>query len=152
MKENAFHRFDYSRNFKEVNHDIPEPEIPEPDDGCKSPQDSLLSIVYGRDERTGLPIGDLQYYVSDKANPQIKEFILANLMNDVSAAQNVAAKYNISDDDILALSIQKDETLADYVERLNTSIERDKWLMDEYKKQSKQSVSVSSGDSSVSSE
>ena len=50
--------------------------------------------------------------------------------------QNVAAKYNISDDDMLALSIQKDETLADYAERLNTSIERDKWLMDEYKKKS----------------
>lgn len=149
MKENAFKRFDYSRRFTEVDHDIPVPEEEIPDDGCKSPQDSLLSIIYGRDERTGLPIGDLQYYVSDKANPQIKEFILANLMNDVTAAQNVAAKYNISDDDLLALSRQKDESFADYAERLNTSIQRDKWLMDEYKKQS---VSAKSAESAVSAE
>lgn len=97
-------------------------------------QDSLLELVYQIDERTGLPTGDLQYLVSDKANPQVKEFILANLMQDVSAAKNVAATYKMSDDDILALSMNKGESVEDYVARLNSSIERDVWMINEFNK------------------
>ena len=97
-------------------------------------QDSLLSLVYAIDERTGLPTGDLQYLVSDKANPQVKEFILANLMQDVSSAKNIAANGVLSDDDILELSLGHNESLDSYVNRLNESINKDKWLIDVSKK------------------
>lgn len=133
MKREAYKRLDYARRITEQDfvEKVREKEIV---DKAETPQDSLLSIVYSEDERTHLPMGDLSYLVSDKANPQVKEFILANLMKDVSSAQNVAAKFNLSDDDILALSRNKGESAQAYAERLNTSIQRDKWLLEQYKK------------------
>ena len=132
MKKDAYTRFDYARRITEKDF---EPRVREKEvvEKAESPQDSLLSIVYGIDERTGLPTGDLSYLVSDKANPQVKEFILSNLMKDVSSAQNVAAKYNLSDDDILALSRNTGESVQAYADRLNASIQRDKWMIDQYK-------------------
>lgn len=82
----------------------------------KTPQDALLSVIYAIDERTNLPTGDLAYYVSDKVNPQIKEFILRNLLMDVSSAANETfdSKY-ISDDLALDLMRQPNETLMNIV-------------------------------------
>lgn len=116
------------------------------------PMDSLLSIVYAVDERTQLPTGDLQYLVSDKANPQVKQFILDNLMQDVSAAQNVSANYNLADDDILALSRNQGESVQEYADRLNASIQKDKWMIEQAVAQSKKNVSSGSAETPVSSE
>lgn len=93
--------------------------------------DSLLAVVFAPSPLTGLPSGDLTYLVNSKANPQIKQFILDNLMLDVSAAArpSVPADVNLSDDDLLALSRQKGESIEDYANRLNTTIERDKWII-----------------------
>ena len=110
--------------------------------------DAILKLVYAPDGRTGLPTGDLCYLVSDKANPQVKEFIKTQLLLDTSPAVIPAGKYNLSDDDLLALSRGTDEDLEAYVERLNTSIERDKWLIDNVKN----NVSSKSSEPSVSSE
>lgn len=133
MKKEAYKRLDYARRITEQDF-VKKVREREDVDKAVTPQDSLLSIVYAEDERTHLPMGDLSYLVSDKANPQVKEFILSNLMNDVSSAQNIAAKFNLSDDDILALSRNKGESVQAYAERLNQSIERDKWLLEQYKK------------------
>lgn len=80
----------------------------------------MLSVIYAIDERTNLPTGDLAYYVSDKVNPQIKEFILRNLLMDVSSAANETfdSKY-ISDDLALDLMRQPNETPDEYRMRLN---------------------------------
>lgn len=109
---------------------------------ASKPKDSLLSLIYAPDPRTGLPTGDLVYLVSDKANPQVKQFILDNLMMDVSSAVAPKVPAELSDDDAFALSRQPNEDVQAYVERLNSSVERDKWIMDQYKKQ--QNVSVES--------
>ena len=109
-----------------------------------NPSDAILKLVYAPDERTGLPTGDLTYLVSDKANPQVKEFIKTQLLMDTSAARNVSAKYNLSDDDILALTRNADESIENYAMRLNQSIERDKWLINQA------NVPVESSSSSVS--
>ena len=132
MKKDSYKRIDAFRRIEDS--DFVEKKIDFSDvEESKSPSDSLLKLVYERDERTGLPMGDLQYLVSDKANPQVKEFILQNLMQDVSSAKNVVAKFDLSDDDILALSRNPNESVQDYAARLNSSIERDRWILNQYK-------------------
>lgn len=133
MKKDCYSLYDFARRI------LPEDgkelrEVVEDSEDSKNPADSLLMLVYKPDERTGLPTGDLHYLVSDKANPQVKQFILDNLMQDVSAAANVPAKYGLSDDDILALSRNMGESAADYAERLNQSIAKDKWMIEQAKK------------------
>lgn len=83
----------------------------------RSSKDNLLSIIFQRDS-CGLPSGDLQYYISPKANPEVKQFILDNLMMDVSAA---AAPKNsdIDDDTAFALMRQDGETVEQYMNRVN---------------------------------
>ena len=74
MKKDSYKRIDAFRRIEDS--DFVEKKIDFSDvEESKSPSDSLLKLVYERDERTGLPMGDLQYLVSDKANPQVKEFI-----------------------------------------------------------------------------
>lgn len=112
------------------------PEVSE----SNSPSDSLLRVIYAPDERTGLPTGDLQYFVSDKANPQIKQFILDNLMKDVSVAKN-PMNADMSDDDMLLFARKPNESIDSYAQRLNNEIERAKWINEQVKNvQSKPAV------------
>lgn len=151
MRRDCYVLYDYARRL--TDKDGEEKREKEPDvDPQPDPKDSLLSLVYAVDERTQLPTGDLQYLVSDKANPQVKQFILDNLMQDVSAAQNVSAKYNLSDDDILALSRNQRESIQEYADRLNASIEKDRWMIEQAVSQSKKDVPFESKDSPVPSE
>lgn len=151
MRRDCYVLYDYARRL--TDKDGEEKREKDPDvDPRPDPKDSLLALVYAVDERTQLPTGDLQYLVSDKANPQVKQFILDNLMQDVSAAQNVSAKYDLSDDDILALSRNKGESVQDYAERLNASIDKDKWMIEQVISKTKKDVPFESGETSVSSE
>lgn len=80
--------------------------------------DSFIRLVYALDDHR-VPTGDLSYMVSDKANPEVKQWVLQNLLMDVSAAASVAAPKGISDDDILALSRDPREFSQDYMNRVN---------------------------------
>lgn len=135
MRKDAYKRIDALSNFNdELIEKLSAPvESEKVEESFLKPADSLLSLVYKRDERTGLPTGDLNYLVSDKANPEVKQFILDNLMQDVSAAKNVTAPSGLSDDDVLALSRNVGESVADYAARLNQSIDRDTWILSKYK-------------------
>lgn len=136
MRKDAYKRIDALSNFNdELIEKLSAPiEVEKVDEGSFKPVDSLLSLVYKRDERTGLPTGDLSYLVSDKANPEVKRFILDNLMQDVSAAKNISAPAGLSEDDVLALSRNSNESIAEYAARLNQSIDKDKWILNTYKK------------------
>ena len=132
----AFHRLgdDYqSRNEVEV-IDV---------DTKLSATDNILRVIYAPDPRTNLPTGDLNYWVSDSVSSEIKEFIKANLFMDVSSAKNIHAANGLSDEDILALSRQPNESVEEYASRLNNSIQRDKWLIEQSR------VSARSKNSSV---
>lgn len=83
------------------------------------PEDSLLSLVYSLDPITKLPTGDLGYLVSDKANPEVKNWILQNIMIDVSSAAAPAPPKGLSDDDIASLARDPHESSQAYMERVN---------------------------------
>lgn len=83
----------------------------------KSESDALLSIIYAKDSYN-LPSGDIQYFVSPKASPEVQKFILDNLMMDVSG---VASPKNsdIDNDTAFALMRKDGETIDAYMERIN---------------------------------
>ena len=101
------------------------------------PMQSLLKIIYsvGSD---GYPVGDLAYFVGNKSNPEVQRFILDNLMRDVSGSANPGS-LNLSDAEITALTRGSNESMADYAQRLNASIEKDAFIL----KSAQQSVQVS---------
>lgn len=146
MRKDAYKRIDALSRFSEgdleliqkknssLSQDVVESQV--------NSTDNLLTIVYAVDERTNLPTGDIQYLVSDKANPQVKQFILDNLMQDVKSCSNKPVPYDFDDDIMLELSMRDGESVSDYVGRLNSSIERDKWILNEA--QRKQPVSSES--------
>ena len=93
----------------------------------KDKDSQLLDYIYALNPVTQLPQGDLAVYLGDKANPQIKSFIQANLMNEISEgksemhlSQDVLNKFreHISDDDIAAFSRNHGETKEEYADRM----------------------------------
>ena len=100
-----------------------DPEKVEQNDAAQS----LLKIIYsiGSD---GWPVGDLAYFVGNKANPEVQRFILDNLMRDVSGARN-PMNMKLSDDEITTLTRQSNETMQQYASRLNSSIEKDTYIL-----------------------
>lgn len=102
-----------------------------------SDADALLKTIYqiGSD---GYPIGDLAIYAGKNASPEVRKFILDNLMKDVSGMANPASM-NLSDDEIATLTRGSNESMADYAARLNSSIEKDTYIL----KSAKQSIQAS---------
>lgn len=92
-----------------------------------SDSDALLKAIYqiGSD---GYPVGDLAIYAGKNASPEVKKFILDNLMRDVSGMANPASM-NLSDDEIVTLTRGSNETMSDYAARLNSSIEKDSYIL-----------------------
>lgn len=83
------------------------------------PNSVFIKLVYSIDSRTKLPTGDLNYLVSDKANPEVKEWVLKNIMLDTSSAAVPAAPKGLSDDDIAALARNPKEDINTYMNRIN---------------------------------
>lgn len=138
-KRNISERFAFARScdFKSKYERIPL----NPQEEKKTPVDTLLSIVYAPDERTGLPTGDIQYYVSDKASEDVKNFILKNLMNDVSAAKNIGNNLGLSDDALLELSKDSKESMDAYILRLGKQIDDFKFIKELAAKEAAANVS-----------
>ena len=47
---------------------------------------NVLKEIFAVDDRTGLPQGEIAYYLSPDGNPQIKEWLLNNLMRTRSVS------------------------------------------------------------------
>lgn len=84
------------------------------------PSEPFLRLVYAKDKRSKLPTGDLQYMVSDKANPEVKKWVIENLMMEtVSAATPNQLSRGIDDDTILQMVRQPYEDRESYANRVN---------------------------------
>lgn len=92
----------------------------------------LLDIIYGSDSVSGLPKGDLAMFLSDKTNPQLRQFIESQLMNEnvvdvnkLSLSQDILNKFRgvVTDDDIARFSRNHDESIEEYAARMSNELE-----------------------------
>ena len=62
-----------------------------------SDMDRILKEIYSVDENSGLPIGDLAFYLSPDGNPQIKAWLENNLLKPRAAARGTSVD-GVTDD------------------------------------------------------
>lgn len=77
----------------------------------------ILREIYSVDELTGLPKGDLAYYLSPDGNPQVKAWLEANLLKPRAVKQGTSIE-GVSDDMLAEFVKGRDESFDDYRERL----------------------------------
>lgn len=135
MRKEDYKGYAFAENFSKDYELYPKRYDIDPDYAVSdvSPNDTLLKLIYSMDERTKCPTGDLTFFVNEKANPEVKKFILDNLMFDVSSAAKPSLG-DLPDDLILELTRKDGEDLEAYAERLNSEVKRAQWINDEYKK------------------
>ena len=78
---------------------------------------SILNEIFSVDEKTGLPKGDIQYYLSSNGNPQVKEWLELNLLQP-RAVEKGSSIEGVTDDLIFEMIRKDDESLEDYASRL----------------------------------
>lgn len=81
--------------------------------------DRILKEIYSVDEKTGLPMGDLAYYLSPDGNPQVKTWLENNLLKPRAVAAGSSIE-GVTDDMIAEFSRGNDETPAAYASRLRS--------------------------------
>lgn len=93
---------------------LPEFSSPESNDN------PLLDIVYSVDEKTGLPVGDLSFYMSNKTSPEVRQFIIDNLMQPCSHVNGI----ELSEEDALFDMVrERGETQESYLARMKKYVE-----------------------------
>lgn len=78
---------------------------------------NVLKEIFAVDERTGLPQGEIAFYLSPDGNPAIKDWLLNNLMK----ARNISvgpSTEGVSDDLLYEFSRQPNESIGDYRKRI----------------------------------
>lgn len=83
----------------------------------------ILREIYTVDELTGVPKGDLAYYLSPDGNPQVKDWLVSNLLQPRAVKQGTSIE-GVTDDMLAEFAKGRDESVSDYRERL-TSIYND---------------------------
>ena len=77
----------------------------------------ILREIYSVDEFTGVPQGDLAYYLSPDGNPQVKEWLINNLLQPRAIAQGSSVE-GVTDDMLAEFAKGRDESPSQYRERL----------------------------------
>lgn len=91
------------------------PELPEPVKQ-DSELDAILKEIFSVDPHTGLPMGDIAYYLSPDGNPAVKDWLVNNLLKPRSGGTEFNP--DITDDTIVEMSRQQNESIEDYSSRL----------------------------------
>lgn len=119
MRKEDGYKYDFMRRAKEIESKVVDVKVDErPVMEKHDPNSALLKVIYSCDS-SGLPCGDLKYYVNSKANPEIKQWILNNLMFDTSSAQNVKIPDGLDSDTAFALQRVAGESVEQYASRIN---------------------------------
>ena len=77
----------------------------------------VLREIFSVDPSTGLPRGDIQYWLSSDGNPQIKQWLENNLLKP-RAKQSGTSIEGVTDDMIVEMSRKADESADAYASRL----------------------------------
>lgn len=96
-----------------------EPSImPEKVEKTVNSDDAVLTAIYAIDPISNKPTGDISAYMSDKTSSDVKAYIMANLMQDMSSFANPAAPASLCEDDILFLQRRNGEPRDAYIQRV----------------------------------
>lgn len=77
---------------------------------------AILDEIFAVDPVSGFPRGDIAYYLSKDGNPQVKQWIEAHLLQPRMTGNQTLK--DVSDDLIVEMSRQRDESVEDYQSRL----------------------------------
>lgn len=94
---------------------VEEDIVPSPE----SQLDIILNEIFSVDPVTGMPKGDIAYYLGENGNPQVREWIKNNLLQPRSVITG-ADPQRVSDDLIAEFSRGADETNEAYAKRLSS--------------------------------
>lgn len=80
---------------------------------------SLFDLVFSVDPRSNLPVGDVAMYMSENTSPDVKRFIELNLHNPVDSGVSASGDFSsLSDDDIISMTRDKNESISSYRNRM----------------------------------
>ena len=96
------------------------------DDGTRS----ILQAIYAFDPVTKLPTGDIMCYMASNTAPELKEYILKNLMVDTSSQALPKLPDGIDEDTAFALERHIDESLDSYRGRVESYMNKQVELRD----------------------
>ena len=108
-----------------------EPSImPEKVEKTVNSDDAVLTAIYAIDPISNKPTGDISAYMSDKTSPDVKAFIMQNLMQDMSSFANPAAPASLSEDDVLFLQRRNGESRDAYIHRVAEFVKANQDIVD----------------------
>lgn len=86
-------------------------------------ENPLLDVIYGLDDKTKLPKGDIALYLSDRTSPEVRSFISHSLHSELPDTPSYPAD---SDIDFTRYMREKGESRNDYLSRMQKVIKEDK--------------------------
>lgn len=98
---------------QETNGSAPDPEYKP----SESNLDDIIREIFSVDPVSGLPKGDIQYYLSKDGNPDVKRWIENNLLTP-RVVSGQSTPEGVTDDMIVEMSRQSGESVEDYSSRL----------------------------------
>lgn len=99
----------------ESNGSTPDPEYKP----SESNLDDIIREIFSVDPVSGLPKGDIQYYLSKDGNPDVKRWIENNLLTP-RVVSGQSTPEGVTDDMIAEMSRQRDESVEAYSSRLQS--------------------------------
>lgn len=96
-------------------NDVVDPEFVPTD----SELENILKEIFSVDEVSGLPKGDMAYYLSPDGNPQVKAWLENNLLKPRAIKQGSSIE-GVTDDMLEEFSKRSDESSFDYQVRLRS--------------------------------
>lgn len=89
-------------------------------------EQSLFDMMFSVNPLTKLPQGDIAQYLSDKTNPDIKQFIELQLLRPNNISSDASADFSaLSDDDIAEFTRGVNESLSSYRSRIFETLKKD---------------------------
>lgn len=85
----------------------------------KDSSQAVLQAIYSLDPVTRLPTGDIMCYLASTTPPEIKQYILDNIMIDTSSQKLPSLPEGLDEDTAFALERRIDETADSYRSRIS---------------------------------
>lgn len=86
-----------------------------------SDNSDITKVIYTYDKEQGVIHGDLAMYMSNDTRPELRQFIVNNLLGRVESVGKIPN--GLSDSDVENLSLRSDDTIDSYTSRVRTYLD-----------------------------